>query len=200
MTPEKYQTTHTGKTLNLENIQSSDINIIDIAVSLSRIRRYGGHVNMSVLRHSLLVAAHFTHNSSAYRYALLHDASEAYLCDIPTYLKKYIKDEYFTLQSKIQRLVSEKYSITQNANIAKAVKEVDQMVCVFEMNLAHELEEPDLEVKSGVCHPYDASVPNESQKGMGVKFSIRDVFKMPEMEVMMWFFSGVLYLDSDTRL
>jgi len=58
-------------------------------VSLSQQGRYTGHTHhglYSIAQHSVLVANHLP--PSLKRWGLLHDASEAYLCDLPTPLKR----------------------------------------------------------------------------------------------------------------
>lgn len=65
-----------------------EYNIEDIAHALSMICRYGGHCryHYSVAQHSLAIASVLTDPLEKV-YALLHDASEAYLGDIPRPLK-----------------------------------------------------------------------------------------------------------------
>jgi uncharacterized protein len=62
--------------------------IEDIAHALSNVCRYGGHTkyHYSVAQHCLAMAALCTDKKSKL-YALLHDATEAYLGDIPRPLK-----------------------------------------------------------------------------------------------------------------
>lgn len=74
--------TYSG-TFDIMNPRAEDVNLEDIAVSLSRIARWGGHnyVNVTVLQHSLMVADAVSHPAKIH--ALLHDAAEAYLGDIP---------------------------------------------------------------------------------------------------------------------
>lgn len=64
------------------------VNMVDIADSLERIYRWNGHTNVTVAHHSLIVA-----NACPWELrlcALLHDAAEAYVGDLPTPLKKRI--------------------------------------------------------------------------------------------------------------
>lgn len=80
--------TWSGRQLNPATMTPDDVDIADIAHALSNICRYGGHASRfySVAEHSVLVA---TRVHPALRLAaLLHDAAEAYVGDIPRPLKR----------------------------------------------------------------------------------------------------------------
>lgn len=88
--------TFTGKKFYPFAPTASDICIEDIAHSLAMQCRFGGHSKQfySVAQHSWLMSTHWFQDEELQRYALLHDASEAYLGDIPRPLK-YRPDFYF---------------------------------------------------------------------------------------------------------
>lgn len=73
--------TFTGRLVNPLNLKDSDIDILDIAHSLAMTCRYRGHCTSfySVAQHSVLVSRMVPCRLRA----LLHDAAEAYLCNIP---------------------------------------------------------------------------------------------------------------------
>jgi len=79
--------TFTGKQFWPLDPHIEDIDIRDIAHALSNLCRYGGHVEQfySVAQHSVLVSREVP-AEHALR-GLLHDASEAYLIDIPRPIK-----------------------------------------------------------------------------------------------------------------
>lgn len=79
--------TFTGKQFFPFNPQPEQIDIRDIAHSLSNLCRYGGHVGhfYSVAEHSIHVS-NIVPPEDALR-GLLHDASEAYLIDVPRPIK-----------------------------------------------------------------------------------------------------------------
>lgn len=84
--------TFTGKKFYPLDPDPAQIDILDIAHSLAMQCRFNGHVKQfySVAQHSVLLAKHFKRRGDELiyqKYALLHDASEAYLCDIPGPLK-----------------------------------------------------------------------------------------------------------------
>lgn len=83
--------TYTGKKFFPLKPQIEDICIEDIAHSLAMQCRYVGHTKefYSVAQHSVLISRFwFAENQELRKYALLHDASEAYLSDIPRPLKQ----------------------------------------------------------------------------------------------------------------
>lgn len=81
-------TTYTGLRFYPLDPRREDVNIVDIAHSLSNTCRFIGHCNSfySVAQHSVLVS-HACDRKDAL-WGLLHDASEAYVCDIPPQIKK----------------------------------------------------------------------------------------------------------------
>ena len=92
MTREPFIETFTGERFQPLAADISTLNIIDIAHALSNQCRFSGHtkVHYSVAEHSVRVArllASWSANRETQRWGLLHDASEAYLVDLPTPLK-----------------------------------------------------------------------------------------------------------------
>lgn len=85
--------TYTGMQFWPVDPRPEEINIEDIAHALSMQCRYAGHCIRfySVAEHSVLLARHFREDSVHMRlWALLHDASEAYLTDVPRPLKPFL--------------------------------------------------------------------------------------------------------------
>ena len=85
-------TTWCGDRVDPFNMAAEDINIDDIAHSLSRICRYGGHVDnyLSVARHSIWVQSRLRNigcGNETQMWGLLHDATEAYLGDVTSPIK-----------------------------------------------------------------------------------------------------------------
>lgn len=79
-------TTYTGKFVDPLNLQPKDICLPDIAHALAMKCRFSGHTRefYSVAQHCCLAALHTKGDRAI---ALLHDAAEAYLFDIPGPLK-----------------------------------------------------------------------------------------------------------------
>lgn len=87
--------TVSGKVIDPENINEDDIDIHDIAWSLSRISRFSGHttteIPYNVAQHCVFVATLMMEaelEDYMVLYGLLHDAAEAYIGDIPSPVKK----------------------------------------------------------------------------------------------------------------
>jgi len=83
--------THTGKQFWMFDPLERDIDIVDIAHSLSQQCRFAGHTRVfySVAQHCCEMFLHADRDHQAE--ALLHDAAEAYITDIPRPLKRQLK-------------------------------------------------------------------------------------------------------------
>jgi len=117
--------TSTGKYINFTDINPDDICIEDISHALSMQCRFGGHLPKfySVAQHSVL-CSHLV--SEPYELeALMHDASEAYMLDIPKPLKNLLPD-YEALEETMMDVISKKYNISHPLD--KQVKVVDALM------------------------------------------------------------------------
>lgn len=97
--------TFTGRKVDPTKIKPSDIAIEDIAHALALINRFTGHtlVPYSVAQHSILVAQRCPKKDALW--GLLHDAPEAYLCDMSRPAKQAIRAAGCTLFDEIDRRV-----------------------------------------------------------------------------------------------
>lgn len=111
MYAESMVVTFTGRKIDYRNFCIDDVSILDIAKGLSNECRFGGQCDVfySVAQHSLLVSSIVPAHLALE--ALLHDASEAYLKDFPSPLKK-ILPEYSRLENKIDCKIREKFNIS----------------------------------------------------------------------------------------
>lgn len=93
--------TNSGKIIDLLNPNPDTIVIEDIAHGLSHMPRWSGQTEQfySVAQHSVRVASYFDDKKIALQ-ALLHDATEAYMMDIPKPLKNLIP-EYKTIEENL---------------------------------------------------------------------------------------------------
>lgn len=101
--------TFTGKSINPFYTDEDDICIEDIAHALSMQCRFNGHICKfySVAEHSLKVSDLIRRLGGSpllQMYGLLHDASEAYICDIPKPFKDYL-DEYLVVERVLQSAI-----------------------------------------------------------------------------------------------
>ena len=107
-----------GRVIDLDDFTPESFTLDDIAHHLSKIQRYNGalpiDVTYSVAEHSINLY-NYMRNCSSGQFLplelcqiLLHDASEAMLTDIPSYLKHYIPD-YVKIEAKVQRIIYDKY-------------------------------------------------------------------------------------------
>lgn len=92
------------------NPQDHEYDIECIATALSNICRYTGHVEKfySVAEHSVLVS-HLVPSRYALE-GLLHDASEAFLGDVSSPLKKLLPD-YRKIEDRVQEAISSFYGL-----------------------------------------------------------------------------------------
>ena len=90
--------------------RSAEIEIEEIAWSLSMQCRYTGHIKFfySIAEHSVLIAKSVPREFALW--GLLHDASEAYLHDVPKPLKAYLP-EYRQWEDQLQQCIAERFNL-----------------------------------------------------------------------------------------
>jgi hypothetical protein len=107
--------TYTGRQFWPGNPRTEDIELEDIAHALSNLCRFGGHCTnfYSVAQHSVLVAD--TVPVRHRKWALLHDASEAYLVDLPRPLKRYgaLGVAYLDLEKRVMSVICDRFGLEQ---------------------------------------------------------------------------------------
>lgn len=112
--------TFTGLYMNVFEPTPDMIHIDDIAHALSNQPRFAGHLKnfYSVAEHSVLVSKLVPDEYKLQ--ALLHDASEAYLLDIPSPIKRRLP-EYKILEDNLMKVIAEKFQFEYPLNpIVKA--------------------------------------------------------------------------------
>lgn len=133
--------TFSGKKFYPLNPKIEDIEILDIAEALSKQCRFSGHIKefYSVAQHSVYVS--YLCNKEDALCGLLHDASEAYLVDLPKPIKDSgLFDNYKIFEKTLQDLVYQKFC---NVSIEpKSVKIADMIMLSTEakslLNNIHE--------------------------------------------------------------
>ena len=121
--------TYQGKQFYPDNPTEDMICIEDIAHGLSNICRYTGQCPefYSVGQHSLIVTDVIfkrTGDLTLTLEALMHDASEAYLCDIPKPLKNLLPD-YQKIEDNVSQVIFDKFNITYPLDPAIKVADVE---------------------------------------------------------------------------
>jgi hypothetical protein len=121
--------TFTGKAVYPLDPQPEDICIEDIAHALSNTCRFNGHVRRfySVAEHSVFVALSVPveHRLAA----LLHDASEAYACDLPRPIKRCVTG-YAEAEHRLMECIFAKFGLT--LPLPECVKAADNRILLDE--------------------------------------------------------------------
>ncbi|RYI03693.1 HD family hydrolase [Proteus mirabilis] len=108
-----YIATATNKHFYYLDVRIEDMDIQDIATGLANECRFNGQIDnfYSVAQHSVytsyLVAPEFALE------ALLHDASEAYVKDLPSPLKKLLP-EYKLIELRVEKMIRKKFGLPEN--------------------------------------------------------------------------------------
>jgi len=133
---DTYMTTFKGHYFHPQHVAELDVDIEDIAHALAGTNRYCGHLNdfYSVAQHSVIVAnlvnfygAH-THEIFGNELkeltlaALLHDATEAYMPDMPSPVKALLPD-FKELEHKVSQHIFDHFDLTYPYH--KLIKTVD---------------------------------------------------------------------------
>jgi 5'-deoxynucleotidase YfbR-like HD superfamily hydrolase len=128
--PGGWMQTRAGLAYFHENPTLASIRIADIAHALSMICRFGGHTSRfySVAEHSVLVSQ-VVPTEHAF-VALMHDATEAYVCDVPRPLKRMLGKVYSDLEDKAWDAICIKFGM--DYELPPCVKDADNAVLLAE--------------------------------------------------------------------
>jgi len=123
-----YQT-FTGLKFNPLAPEDHPFDIRDIAHGLSLECRYGGQCrwHYSVAQHSVMVARHLPHHLMII--GLMHDASEAYIKDLPYPLKAALPD-YRAIEAKVVACICKRFGLPEE--LPPEVKEADKIALATE--------------------------------------------------------------------
>lgn len=133
-----YITTYSGKHFYPTEPNMENFHIKDVAHALSLICRGNGHVKqfLSVGQHCINCALEAEARGYSKRLVLaclLHDASEAYMSDVPRPFKKYLKD-YAVFEDKLLSLVYQKYlgsDVTEEEQ--HLIKQIDNDILAYDL-------------------------------------------------------------------
>lgn len=136
MTASPFIETYCGIAFHPLEPRPEDIRLEDIAHALAHQCRFSGHTRVfySVAEHSVRVARLLREqgwDKKTQRHGLLHDASEAYLVDIPAPLKRHPAFAgYVEAERRLMSVIGERYGLYEIEPIA--VKEADQILLATE--------------------------------------------------------------------
>lgn len=130
--------TYSGRQFWPLDPRASDVVIEDIAHALSLQCRFAGHCRFhySVAQHSVLVASQMEHmghggDDAIILAALLHDASEAYLIDVPRPVKPYL-EEYASIERSVQHAVLDRFGVPMAYRESSNIKRADNILLATE--------------------------------------------------------------------
>lgn len=123
--------TYRGQMLDLLDPKPHMIDIESIAWGLAGVNRFAGqaHTRYTVAEHSILVS--YLVEPALAKAALLHDAAEAYLGDVPTPLKSLLPD-YRRIYRRVEFAVHAKFLVHTYSVHHPAIKEADELALKME--------------------------------------------------------------------
>jgi len=125
--------TASGRLLDPMTPDPASVSIEDIAHGLAHVCRFSGQTrtHWSVAQHSICVASLVS--PALARHALLHDAAEAYLQDIPAPIKPLIP-QYANIESGMMQAIYEAFGLRPlQAHEKHAIKHADRQTCHAEL-------------------------------------------------------------------
>lgn len=127
--PGQWLQTQSGRRFYPLDPRPSDIHTPDIAHALSLLCRYGGHLDrfMSVAEHCVLMSEAVAPEHALA--ALLHDATEAYVVDMPRPIKAYLP-EYRALEDRVWTVIAMRFGL--ELELPAEVKEADNRIILTE--------------------------------------------------------------------
>jgi hypothetical protein len=177
--------TFTGKKFDLLDPQVEQICIEDIAHALSNQCRFAGHTKhfYSVAQHSIILAENVVKqneiNPALQLRALLHDAAEAYMNDIPAPMKWILGERLKVIEDGIQAKIHEAL-IPKLVDGYDRIKKADlQMLALEKINLLPDHAEK-WEILEGI-QPLEISQPDDirwSWANSAAKKKFIDAYKL----------------------
>jgi hypothetical protein len=108
--PAPWMQTYSGRAFYPLNPQPAHIDLEDVAHGLSNLCRYGGQCRVfySVAEHSVLLSYAVPEHLA--RWALLHDASEAYLSDVIRPIKPHLRG-YYDIEDQLMGAIAVRFDL-----------------------------------------------------------------------------------------
>ncbi len=180
-TPQPEIQTFSGRRVNPFAPDPSQIVIDDIAHALANQCRFGGHCRSfySVAQHSCLLAdlaAAEDSDEADQLWALLHDAAEAYLVDLPHPLKhrSELGERFREIEEPLQRIIMERFGLPPLP--PTHLKEIDRALLAAEKAalLPPAWEWPELEGVEAVAIEIDPWPPARAAQELRARFADLD--------------------------
>lgn len=126
-------TTFSGRRMDPCNPRPEDFCVIDIAHALSLKCRFNGHCRFfySVAQHSVLCAQVARRSGADARWALMHDAAEAYLCDVPRPVKSQLVG-FDAIEQRLLTVLADWLDIPEPSPLPRAVELIDNQILSVE--------------------------------------------------------------------
>lgn len=135
-------TTFTGRKIDIAKFTKDDIDLRDIAISLSRQRRYAGHTSIpwTVGQHIILcymIADFCEHSEDMKKAAFLHDVEETWVQDIIYSVKSlYVLNRYNAVSSNISYVVFDFFGLPDDFMTSldnkRLLKAIDETAHIYE--------------------------------------------------------------------
>jgi uncharacterized protein len=124
-----YIYTLSGKIFDYRYTEIESIDINDVAHSLAMKCRFNGQIKRfySVAEHCIIMSRVCSEENALW--ALLHDATEAYVADLPSPLKRLLPD-YIEIEDNIMRVICDKYDLPYE--MPDEVKKLDYLMLIRE--------------------------------------------------------------------
>jgi hypothetical protein len=137
-----YFRTYKGMHVHPLSPRPEEIDIEDVAHSLSQICRFLGHTEgfYSVAQHSIHVSEQVPCEDALW--GLLHDASEAYLCDLPAPIKRDPEMSIYRIaEERLMLAVCAKFGL--RPEMPRSVKIADKILLATEFRDVTTMDDPD---------------------------------------------------------
>lgn len=131
---ENWIQSYTCRKIALESFNEEMVCIEDIAHSLALQCRYNGHCKIfySVAEHCVILTKHALSvgwSATQARNLLMHDAAEAYLCDVPRPFKADLGN-YYELEKQLETVIAAKFGLDYPHSAE--IKDLDTRILINE--------------------------------------------------------------------
>ena len=183
--PGPYLQTVSGRRVNPFDPAPDEIDIADIARALGNLCRFGGHCRVfySVAQHSVIVSELVEHRGGDAEdvfAALMHDASEAYLGDMPHPIKHRspLGTAFKAAEAHLEAAIRDRFGI--RADVPE-IKRADRALLATERRAfsSETWQWPELEGVEPLALSLEAWPPDEAARAFAARFAEIDARRQP---------------------